>query len=138
MPHWHQLLVVTCDYAEPHSCRVGKSAQPAFCFLLFSTILPSPCQPCCCSNGARLSLPNYATFTMDRESGATEEARISRNVWFHLRRHRYCYPSDLHTRIRALMIFAFKHNHILAKLALNASRLESAVLQLATGAVVHQ
>ena len=32
------------------------------------------------------------------------------------------------------MIFAFKHNHVLAKLALNASRLESAVLQPATGA----
>ena len=36
------------------------------------------------------------------------------------------------------MIFAFKHNHIVAKLALNASRLESAVLQLDTGGVVHQ
>ncbi|KAL2058936.1 hypothetical protein ABVK25_000228 [Lepraria finkii] len=76
------------------------------CFLFapfFSTILPSPYQPCCCSNGTRLSLPNYVTLTMDRESGATEEL-----------------------------------NHILVKLALNAPRLDSQILQPATGAVVHQ
>ena len=111
------------------------------CFLFapfFSTILPSPYQPCCCSNGTRLSLPNYVTLTMDRESGATEEVRVSRNMWFHFRRHRYCYASHLHTRIRALMLFAFKLNHILVKLALNAPRLDSQILQPATGAVVHQ
>ena len=34
------------------------------------------------------------------------------------------------------MLFAFKLNHILVKLALNAPRLESPVLQPATGAVV--